>query len=102
MACLARSMFPVGLIVLAVGGAHAQDYPSQPIRMIGSWPGGSADLIMRLIEPTLRRSLGQPIVIDNRATILLGELGAKAPPDGSTIVVVGASFFPGPPPRDTS
>ena len=102
MACLVRAMFPVGLIVLAVGGAHAQDYPNQPIRMMGSSPGGSADLIMRLIEPTLRRSLGQPIVIDNRATILLGELGAKAPPDGYTMVVVGTSFFTGHLLRDTS
>src|SRR5688572_23739623 len=85
----------MGLTVLSVGPASGQDYPSQPIRMLGSSPGGSADLVMRLIEPTLRRSLGQPVVIDNRSTILLGELGAKAPPDGYTVITVGTSFFTG-------
>jgi tripartite-type tricarboxylate transporter receptor subunit TctC len=58
--------------------------------------------MLRLIEPTLRRALGQPVIIDNRATILLGELGAKAPPDGYTMIVVGTSFFTGNLVRDTN
>ena len=95
-------MFSVGLIFLGVSVAHGQDYPSQPIRMLGSSPGGSADTVMRLIEPALRRALGQPVIVDNRSTILLGELGAKAPPDGYTMIVVGTSFFTGHLLRDTN
>jgi tripartite-type tricarboxylate transporter receptor subunit TctC len=88
-------MLSVGLIVLGVGTACGQDYPSQPIRLVGSSPGGGSDLVMRLIAPTLRNALGQPVVIDNRPTILLGEIGSKAPPDGYTVIVVGNSFYIG-------
>jgi tripartite-type tricarboxylate transporter receptor subunit TctC len=66
--------------LIAAGSVCAQDYPSQPIRLIGSSPGGGSDTVMRLIAPTLRAALGQPIVVDNRATILIGDIGAKSPP----------------------
>src|SRR5215831_12678444 len=36
---------------------------------------------------------GQPVVIDNRSSILIGDIGAKSPPDGHTVVVVGNSFI---------
>lgn len=83
------------LIVLNAGIVSGQEYPNQPIRLIGSSPGGGSDLVMRLIAPTLRASLGQPVVIDNRATILIGDIGSKAPPDGYTVIVVGNSFIIG-------
>ena len=79
--------------LLAAGAAFAQDYPSQPIRLIGSSPGGGSDTVMRLIAPTLRAALGQPVVIDNRSSILIGDIGAKSPPDGHTVIVVGNSFI---------
>jgi hypothetical protein len=44
---------------------------------------------MRLIAPTLRAASGQPVVVDNRSTILIGDIGAKSPPDGYTVIVVG-------------
>src|SRR5215831_14735198 len=78
---------------VTAGAACAQDYPSQPIRLIGSSPGGGSDTEMRLIAPTLRAALGQPVVIDNRSSILIGDIGAKSPPDGHTVVVVGNSFI---------
>jgi tripartite-type tricarboxylate transporter receptor subunit TctC len=75
--------------------AHAQDYPIQPVRFVGSSPGGGADLVMRLIAPSVKTALGQPIVIDNRATILLGDIGSKAAPDGYTVVCIGNSVLIG-------
>src|SRR6185436_730550 len=87
-----RVWLPVWMAV-AAGVVSAQDYPSQPIRLIGSSPGGGSDTVMRLIAPTLRAALGQPVVIDNRATILIGDVGAKSPPDGYTVIVVGNSFI---------
>jgi hypothetical protein len=63
------AMFSVGLIILGVGSAHAQEYPGQPIRILGSSPGDSADTVMRLIEPRLRRALGQPVIKDSGSRV---------------------------------
>jgi len=83
------------LIGLNAGVVSGQEYPNQPIRMVGSSPGGGSDLVMRLIAPSLRESLGQPIIIDNRPGNVLGEVGSKTPPDGYTVIVVGTSFMIG-------
>ena len=91
----------IGPLAGGLEAALAQDYPNQPIRFVGSSPGGGSDLVMRLIAPSLKNALGQPVVIDNRPTILLGEVGAKAAPDGYTVVFVGNSFVIGHLLRDT-
>src|SRR5215218_6609172 len=92
----------LALITCGMPRATGQEYPTQPIRLVGSAPGGGSDLVMRLIAPTLKNALGQAIVIDNRPAILLGDIGPKAAPDGYTVIVVGNSFFTAPLLRDTS
>jgi len=82
---------PVLAAVLAMAPTlHAQQYPSKPIRIIIPFPAGdSLDTMSRLIAPRLTERLGQNIVVDNRAGAAgqLGlELGARAAPDGYTIV----------------
>lgn len=72
--------------------AHAQNWPSQPIRLIIPFPpGGSVDAVGRLLAPHLQAALGQQIIVDNRAGAS-GSIGtamvAKAPPDGYTFAVV--------------
>jgi tripartite-type tricarboxylate transporter receptor subunit TctC len=71
--------------------AGAQTWPSQPIRLIAPFPpGGSVDIMARLIGEPLDRQLGQRIVIDNRsgASGNIGmEAAARAPADGYTIVL---------------
>jgi tripartite-type tricarboxylate transporter receptor subunit TctC len=86
-----------GLLMMAVGDpVIAQPaYPSRPIRLIVPFPpGGSIDPVARLIGPKLAESLGQPVVVDNRpgANGAIGtEILAKSPPDGYTIILLGAS-----------
>lgn len=80
------------MIVMPCAGidAHAQAYPAKSIRLIVPYPpGGGTDIVARLLSQKLTDTLGQQVVIDNRggANAIIGtELGAKAPPDGYTLL----------------
>ena len=73
------------------GLAHAQNYPTKPIKLIAPFPpGGSTDLLARLIGQKLTEAWGQQVVVENRggAGGTIGvELAARAAPDGYTIVM---------------
>ncbi len=86
----------VALLTLAASAATAQDYPNKPIRIITAPPGGGNDLISRILAEGISGPLGQAVIVDNRPTILLGEIGAKATPDGYSILVMGGGFTIGP------
>jgi tripartite-type tricarboxylate transporter receptor subunit TctC len=81
----------VSLVFLLADQAAAQPYPNQPIRLIAPFPpGGSVDIMARLIADPLAQQLGGKIVIDNRsgASGNIGmEAAARAKPDGYTIVL---------------
>ena len=83
---------PVALTFAAVVAmpAAAQEYPTKPLRFIApNLPGGPTDILARLIGQKLSESMGQPVVIDNRAGAAgnIGtEIAAKAPPDGYTLL----------------
>ncbi len=82
-----------GALFAAAGLARAQlHYPSKPVRMIVPYaPGGTTDIVARLIGPKLADSLGQPIVVDNRPggnTVIGTSALAKAQPDGYTIMIM--------------
>jgi tripartite-type tricarboxylate transporter receptor subunit TctC len=76
--------------------AQNRDYPSRPIRMIvGFAPGGSTDLVGRLVGAKLSERLGQQVVIDNRpgaSGIIAAELVSKSQPDGYTLLISGSSI----------
>src|SRR5436189_5974462 len=74
-----------------VAAQTAQTYPSKPIRLVAPFPpGGSIDVVGRLLAAKLSESLGQQIVVDNRsgASGILGtEAVMNAAPDGYTILI---------------
>ena len=69
----------------------AQDYPNHPIRIyVPAAPGGTTDLLARLFGAKLGELLKQQVIVENRASasgVIAGELTAKAPPDGYTLLL---------------
>jgi tripartite-type tricarboxylate transporter receptor subunit TctC len=84
----------LALLLFFCGTALAQPWPSKPIRFIVSFPpGGSSDLIARVIAPHMGERLGQPVLVENRggAGGMIGvDAVAKSAPDGHTIGLAAA------------
>jgi tripartite-type tricarboxylate transporter receptor subunit TctC len=81
------------ILLGAAGAARAQDYPTRPIMAVVPFAGGSAsDVVSRILFDRMSKSLGEPIVVENRpgAGGITGTAdAAKASPDGYTIVGSG-------------
>lgn len=90
-----RRMLTLAMLLggfIALPAAAQADYPNKPIRWIVPYPpGGTTDLLARLMGQYLSQKLGQSIVVENRAgggNNIGTELAIKAPPDGYTIFLV--------------
>ena len=84
------------LLALASSLCLGQGYPSRPVRLIVPFPpGGSNDIVGRMIAAQLGERLGQQVVVDNRGGaggVLGTELAAKAPPDGYTLLLISVAY----------
>jgi tripartite-type tricarboxylate transporter receptor subunit TctC len=83
------------LLVLAfasTGIAHAQEYPTRPVRIVTATPGGGNDFLARIIAPALSNVLGQQVIVDNRASRLVGGVVARSTSDGYTLCVGGSTM----------
>jgi tripartite-type tricarboxylate transporter receptor subunit TctC len=85
------------LVALCATEAAAQAYPARPIKLIvGFPPGGGADTVARPMAEAMSRLLGQPVVVENRpgaGTTIASDQVARAPADGYTLLMNGASMF---------
>lgn len=96
----------VGLIVFACGAAWSQPastgsgqpYPSKSVRVVVVFPpGGATDIVARFVFQKMGEQLNQQFLTDNRvgaAGMIGGEIVAKSPPDGYTIITPIAELYP--------
>lgn len=84
------------MFAIAASAAHAQDFPTKPIRMIvGVAPGGATDILARAVGTRLTEVFKQQVIVENRPGanhIIGGELTAKSPRDGHTIQMIPEGF----------
>ena len=92
--CLLRSIAVA--FALLCGTAWAQGYPSKTVRLVVPYPpGGSTDIVARVIAQKLTQAWGQPVVVENRSgggTVIGTDAVAKALPDGYTLLIAPAPF----------
>ena len=86
----AAPLLAAGLLAGGAGAASAA-YPERAITLVVTYPpGGTVDVVARLIGPKLAAELGQPVVIENRGGaggMIGGAVVAKAQPDGYTLML---------------
>ena len=78
-------------MALLVTGAHAQDFPTKPLRIVVPWPpAGNVDITARTVAPAFGEAIGQQVIVENRAGAG-GRIGTeavvKSPPDGYTLLL---------------
>jgi tripartite-type tricarboxylate transporter receptor subunit TctC len=90
MRALLRQL-PVLAAMLLCTGVFAQNFPAKPIRILVPFPpGGTSDILSRLIGPKLTEKWGQPVIVESRpgaAGAIAMDVVAKSPPDGYTLVL---------------
>jgi tripartite-type tricarboxylate transporter receptor subunit TctC len=90
---IARNIAATALLI-AAGSGNAQDFPSKTVRIVASEAGGSGDFVARLVAQGLSGSFGQQVVVDNRGGgVVAGDVVAKSPPDGTTLLLYGNTLW---------
>ena len=88
------------LVAAALASAQAQGYPNKPVRIIVPYaPGGTVDLVARVLAQALTEQMGQPFVVENRAGasgVIGSDAVAKAPADGYTLLVQSPTLVANP------
>lgn len=82
----------VGAFAGAADAVHAQSYPAKPVRLLAFVPGGSNDVVARVVAQKLAESWGQNVIVDNRpgaGGTIAANVVAKAQPNGYTLLVGG-------------
>jgi hypothetical protein len=84
------------IVVLLPAAVLAQAYPTKPIRLIVPFaPGGTNDILARIVATHLSQTLGQNMIVDNRPGfqgVIGTDLAVKAAPDGYTLLMVSSAY----------
>ena len=89
----AAGLAVAGLLALMPGTVVGQAYPTKAIRIVTAPAGAGNDFVARVLAQGLTGGLGQQLVVDNRPAGIVGELVAKSPPDGYTLLALGSVLW---------
>jgi tripartite-type tricarboxylate transporter receptor subunit TctC len=96
----ALRLFTAALALGVAALAHAQPFPSKPIKVVVPYPvGGAVDVMTRLITSHMQQTLGQPVIVENRpgANANIGpDVVSKAAPDGYTVLATATYLIANP------
>jgi tripartite-type tricarboxylate transporter receptor subunit TctC len=87
-----KALWYLALFVVALGAARADDYPSRVIRIV---VGPGPDIVSRVLAETLTKTLGQPVVVEQRpgaGGVIAAQTVSAAPPDGYLLLQATASY----------
>ncbi len=93
---ITAQLLSAALLIAASASAHAQNYPTKPIRVVTSDPGAIDDLTSRMVAQSISARLGQQVVVDNRggaSGAIAANTVASASPDGYTLLSYGSSIW---------
>lgn len=90
---MTMGLLGISLAALGAGTASGETYPTRPIRILATEAGGGADIAARLIAQELVGPMGQPVIVENRATYVAAEIVARARPDGYSLLLAGGSLW---------
>jgi tripartite-type tricarboxylate transporter receptor subunit TctC len=94
MSQLVLKIFIVMIALSCAGAASGQNYPTRPIRLLTAGAAGGSDIAARIIAQELSTRLGEPVVVDTRVGgVIIAEIGAKAAPDGYTVLVYSSALW---------
>jgi tripartite-type tricarboxylate transporter receptor subunit TctC len=83
-----------GLTLCAATAMAAESWPQRPVRIVTSEPGGGSDFTARVVAQGLTQSLGQQVIVDNRAgTVTAAQIMTRAAPDGYTLLSYNNSLW---------
>ena len=89
-----------GMLLALSTSVAAQDYPNKPVKLIIPFPpGGSNDVVGRMVATQLSERLGKQVVVDNRSGaggVIGTDIAAKSPPDGYTLLVISSAHAANP------
>ena len=89
-----RLIGSVAMMCITAAGAWAQSYPTKPIRIVTAEAGGGSDIVSRIIGQGLNTAWGKPVVVDNRGGgVVAGDIVARAPADGYTLLYYGSTLW---------
>ena len=90
----AFSVICAGVLALVAGACMAQAYPSKPVKIVLSSPGGGTDVIARLFADQFTRAFGPQFIVESRQpNVAATNYVAKSKPDGYTLLVATASYI---------
>jgi len=90
---IASGIVALAMMVLFADVVSGQNYPNKSLRIVTAGLGGGSDFAARVIAQGITGPLGQPVIVDNRSSNIVGDIVAAAPPDGYTLLVIGSSFW---------